>query len=94
MPTVPTDECFRRPPTLKVDRPSRAANRCNLRCRPPLIDFLVAHAAQHAFTGLPRREPGMVAMWDNRAAMHLAPNNYDGWRREMCRTTTAGAKPV
>jgi taurine dioxygenase len=60
----------------------------------PIVDFLVAHCTQHAFTCRLRWEPGMVAMWDNRAAMHLGPNDYDGYRREMYRTTTAGTKPV
>jgi alpha-ketoglutarate-dependent taurine dioxygenase len=35
----------------------------------------------------------MIAMWDNRAALHLAPNDYDGFRREMYRTTMAGERP-
>ena len=35
----------------------------------------------------------MVALWDNRGAMHLGPNDYDGYRREMYRTTTAGGVP-
>ena len=60
----------------------------------PIIDFLVAHCTQAAFTCRLRWEAGMVAMWDNRAAMHLGPNDYDGYRREMYRTTTAGTKPV
>ena len=60
----------------------------------PIVDFLVAHCTQHAFTCRLRWEPGMVAMWDNRAAMHLGPNDYDGYRREMYRTTTAGTKPI
>jgi len=59
----------------------------------PIVDFLVAHCTQHAFTCRLRWEVGMVAMWDNRAAMHLGPNDYDGYRREMYRTTTAGTKP-
>ena len=58
----------------------------------PLIDFLVAHCTQHAFTCRLRWEAGMVALWDNRATMHLGPNDYDGYRREMYRTTTAGGK--
>ena len=49
----------------------------------PIVDFLVRHCTQHAFTCRLRWEPGMVAMWDNRAAMHLGPNDYDGYRREM-----------
>lgn len=36
----------------------------------------------------------MVVMWDNRAALHLAANDYDGWRRELYRTTMAGEVPV
>jgi alpha-ketoglutarate-dependent taurine dioxygenase len=60
----------------------------------PLIDFLVAHTTQHAFTCRLRWQPGMVCMWDNAATMHLGPNDYDGFRREMYRTTTAGGVPV
>jgi taurine dioxygenase len=58
----------------------------------PIIDFLIQHATQHAFTCRLRWEPGMVALWDNRTTMHLGPNDYDGYRREMYRTTTAGGK--
>jgi taurine dioxygenase len=60
----------------------------------PIIEYLVQHATQQAFTCRLRWQPGMVAMWDNRATMHLGPNDYDGFRREMYRTTTAGEKPV
>jgi alpha-ketoglutarate-dependent taurine dioxygenase len=60
----------------------------------PIIEFLVAHATQAAFTCRLRWEPGMVAMWDNAATMHLGPNDYDGFRREMYRTTTAGGVPA
>jgi len=59
----------------------------------PILDFLVAHVTQHAFCCRLRWEPGMVALWDNRLAIHLAPNDYDGFRREMYRTTTAGGVP-
>jgi taurine dioxygenase len=60
----------------------------------PIIEFLVQHATQHAFTCRLRWEEGMVALWDNRGTMHLGPNDYDGYRREMYRTTTAGGVPV
>ena len=60
----------------------------------PLIDFLVQHCTQHAFTCRLKWQPGMVCMWDNAATMHLGPNDYDGFRREMYRTTTAGGEPV
>ena len=60
----------------------------------PIIDFLIQHMTQHAFTCRLRWEAGMVAMWDNRLALHLGPNDYDGYRREMYRTTTAGEVPA
>ncbi|MCB5425684.1 TauD/TfdA family dioxygenase [Altererythrobacter sp. CC-YST694] len=60
----------------------------------PIIEFLVQHTVQHAFTCRLRWKPGMVAMWDNRGTMHLGPNDYDGFRREMYRTTTAGGVPA
>lgn len=60
----------------------------------PLLDFLTRHITQHAFTCRLRWVPGMIAMWDNRAALHLAANDYDGFRREMYRTTMAGERPA
>ncbi|WP_137680790.1 TauD/TfdA dioxygenase family protein [Aurantiacibacter suaedae] len=60
----------------------------------PIIEWLVQHTTQHAFTCRLRWEPGMVCMWDNAATMHLGPNDYDGFRREMYRTTIAGGAPV
>jgi len=60
----------------------------------PLIDFLTRHITQHAFTCRLRWAPGMIAIWDNRAALHLAANDYDGFRREMYRTTMAGERPA
>ena len=59
-----------------------------------VIDFLVQHTIQHAFTCRLRWKPGMVCMWDNASNMHLGPNDYDGFRREMYRTTIAGGVPV
>ncbi|KLE34103.1 hypothetical protein [Aurantiacibacter luteus] len=41
-----------------------------------------------------KHEQSMVCLWDNAATMHLGPNDYDGFRREMYRTTTAGGVPV
>lgn len=59
----------------------------------PILDFLTRHMTQHGFTCRLRWEAGMLAMWDNRAALHLAANDYDGFRREMYRTTMAGETP-
>lgn len=55
----------------------------------PLLDFLTRHITQHGFTCRLRWEAGMIAMWDNRGSLHLAANDYDGFRREMYRTTMA-----
>jgi taurine dioxygenase len=59
----------------------------------PILDFLVQHITQHAFTCRLRWEKGMIAMWDNRQVLHLGPNDYDGYRREMYRTTICGEQP-
>ncbi len=60
----------------------------------PIIQFLTRHITQHAFTCRLRWKPGMIAMWDNRTALHLAANDYDGFRREMYRTTMVGERPA
>lgn len=60
----------------------------------PLIDFLVGHVTQHAFTCRLRWEPGMLVLWDNRICLHHASNDYDGYRREMYRTTVMGEVPA
>ncbi len=58
-----------------------------------IIDFLVAHSTHPAFTCRLRWEPNMLVMWDNRLCIHQAFNDYDGYRREMYRTTIAGDRP-
>lgn len=60
----------------------------------PLLDFLYAHATQPRFTLRQRWHPGDVLMWDNRAVMHLAVNDYDGYRRLLHRTTVGSERPI
>lgn len=59
----------------------------------PLLKMLTDHLTQPAFTCRLRWQPGMLALWDNRLCVHQAFNDYDGYRREMYRTTVAGERP-
>lgn len=60
----------------------------------PLLQFLFDHAVRPEFTCRLRWTPGTLAIWDNRCLLHLAINDYDGRRRLLHRTTTAGERPV
>jgi taurine dioxygenase len=59
----------------------------------PLLDFLKEHVSQPAFSCRLRWEPRTFALWDNRLCVHQAFNDYDGFRREMYRTTVKGEVP-
>ncbi len=59
----------------------------------PILQYLVQHITQPAFTCRLRWETNMFVLWDNRLCVHQAFNDYDGYRREMYRTTLAGEKP-
>jgi alpha-ketoglutarate-dependent taurine dioxygenase len=59
-----------------------------------ILDFLVTHMTQPAFTCRLRWEPDMFVMWDNRLCIHQAFNDYDGYRRELYRSTIAGEVPA
>ncbi|MEM7119653.1 MAG: TauD/TfdA family dioxygenase [Pseudomonadota bacterium] len=59
-----------------------------------LLDYLYAHATQPRFTWRQVWQPGDLVMWDNRAVLHLAVNDYDGYRRLLHRTTAGSEIPV
>jgi alpha-ketoglutarate-dependent taurine dioxygenase len=60
----------------------------------PILRYLAEHIMQPAFTCRLRWEPDMLVLWDNRLCIHQAYNDYQGYRRELYRTTVAGEKPV
>jgi taurine dioxygenase len=60
----------------------------------PLLAFLCEHITQPAFTCRLRWEKRTFTMWDNRACIHHAFNDHDGYRREMYRTTVLGEVPA
>lgn len=59
----------------------------------PLLRFLWDHQTRPEFTCRFRWEPGSLAFWDNRCAMHNPINDYHGFRRVMHRVTLAGDRP-
>ena len=59
----------------------------------PIINFLANFVTQESFTCRVRWESKTLVMWDNRICLHQAFNDYDGFRREMYRTTVMGEKP-
>ena len=59
----------------------------------PILDFLLNFMIQHEFTCRLRWEPDTLVVWDNRLCVHQAFNDYQGYRRELYRTTVAGEIP-
>jgi taurine dioxygenase len=60
----------------------------------PLLQYLYEHSTRDAFTCRFRWAPNTLAIWDNRCTQHSALNDYEGHRRELHRTTVAGAVPT
>ena len=60
----------------------------------PLLHYLTEHLTQPAFTCRLRWEANMLVIWDNRLCVHQAYNDYQGYRREMYRTTVRGDRPA
>lgn len=58
-----------------------------------LLDYLFQHQVRPEFTCRFRWEPGSIAFWDNRCALHNPVNDYHGFRRIMHRVTLAGDRP-
>ena len=60
----------------------------------PLLQYLHQHQVRPEFTCRFAWEPGSLAFWDNRCALHNPVNDYHGFRRLMHRITLAGDRPV
>jgi taurine dioxygenase len=59
----------------------------------PLLEYLFQHQVRPEFTCRFHWEPGSIALWDNRCALHNPINDYHGFRRIMHRVTLAGDRP-
>jgi taurine dioxygenase len=55
----------------------------------PLLTELAHWQGQERFIYTHKWEPGMLVMWDNRSVLHRATGGYEGYRRELHRTTIA-----
>lgn len=60
----------------------------------PILQYLYSHATRPEFTCRFKWTRGSLAVWDNRCTQHLAMNDYDGFDRELHRTTIAGNRPI
>ncbi|HTY94311.1 MAG TPA: TauD/TfdA family dioxygenase [Steroidobacteraceae bacterium] len=59
----------------------------------PILKYLCEFLTQPVFGCRLRWETRMLAVWDNRLCVHQAYNDYQGFRRELYRTTVRGEKP-
>jgi taurine dioxygenase len=58
-----------------------------------LLQMLYAHATQPEFVLRHRWQTGDVVIWDNRATMHYAADDYGTAERRMRRVTIRGGRP-
>jgi len=58
----------------------------------PLLSYLINHATRPEFVCRFRWQPGSLAVWDNRRALHYPINDYNGYRRVMHRVTVVGER--
>ncbi len=58
-----------------------------------LLQQVHPHAVSERFTWRLRWAKGTLAIWDNRSTQHFAMNDYQGFRREMVRTSVKGSAP-
>ena len=59
-----------------------------------LLRYLFEHQVRPEFTCRFQWQPGSIALWDNRCALHNPVNDYHGYRRLMHRITLAGDVPA
>ena len=59
----------------------------------PILSYLFTHMVRPEFTCRFSWQPGSLALWDNRCALHNPINDYHGHRRVMHRITLAGDRP-
>ena len=59
-----------------------------------LLGYLTAHAVKPQFQYRHTWEADTLLIWDNRCVQHFADAGFDGHRRVMWRTTTAGTEPA
>ena len=60
----------------------------------PLLNYLYQHQVRPEFTCRWSWQPGSIAFWDNRSALHNPINDYHGYRRLLHRVTLKGDRPV
>ena len=59
-----------------------------------LLSYLHQNAIRPEFTTRVAWRTNTLTIWDNRAVQHFAINDYDGFRRELRRTTVVGERPI